>query len=264
MFISIQIKRIKSLILITIILIALENYLITFNAARANNDSPITPNDEFFEVAIDFFDINPEEYRLVVIGAVTNPLTLSLDEIKAMPVTSEIVRLTCVGYRPRVNNLTGVANFTGVKLSYILNLAEIDLEKAKDISFHTPDPEGYSTSLNTTEAFWEDVILAYEMNGVPLPKNQGFPLRIVCPRMFGYKWIKWIASINVTTFDYKGYWESLGFDDSPYVDIDLPIYYTLTSGNDTRRISWLGLEIFLPALITLTLFQLQQKKKRLQ
>jgi DMSO/TMAO reductase YedYZ molybdopterin-dependent catalytic subunit len=262
-------KRLQSLILILFVIFTFGYHLIYIETVRSNDEIPITPNDEFFKISIDYWDIDPETYNLVVTGQVNNPLNLSLDEIKALPVTSEIVRLTCINYKSGARDLTGVANWTGVKLSNILELAEINLEKTADISFHTLDLStgGYSTSLNTEEAYWDDVILAYEMNGEPLPKDHGFPLRLVCPRMFGYKWIKWVAYINVTTTDYKGFWENLGFDDSPYVDIEnLPIYYPLTSDNEVpstekQKISWFGFELFLTALITLTLTRLQKKKK---
>jgi DMSO/TMAO reductase YedYZ molybdopterin-dependent catalytic subunit len=193
-----------------------------------NEDIPITPNDEFFTESIDFFDIDPESYRLVVTGEVENPLNLTLEEIKAMPVTSQIARLTCVGYKLGGTDLTGVANWTGVRLFHILNKSKINLDTTVDISFHTPDlnPWAFSTSLTVEEAFWGDVILAYEMNGEPLPKAHGFPLRLVCPRFFGYKWIKWVAYINASTEDYLGFYENNNYPDSPYVDVDLPIYYS--------------------------------------
>ncbi len=217
------IREVRSIVISFLLIIALGNLLINI---KGNNDIPITPNDEFFIESVDYFDIEPDNYRLVVTGRVANPLNLSLEEIKAMPVTSEIVRLTCVAYSYGATSLTGVANWTGVRLLHILSLAQINYFTAKDISFHTPDfPRGYSTSLNVEEAFWGDVILAYERNGETLPTEHGFPLRLVCPRFYGYKWIKWVAYINVTTFDYRGYWESGAYNDTPYVDLSLPIYY---------------------------------------
>jgi len=206
--------------------------LMVFTSSPGIDEIPITSNEDFFVVSVDYFDIESETYTLQVKGAVKSNLNLTLDEIKNMPITSEIVRLTCISYRNGATSLTGVANWTGVKLSYILDLAEIDKTKANDVSFHTPDLStgGYSTSLNLEEAYWDDVILAYEMNGEPLPIEHGFPLRLVCPRFYGMKWIKWVTLINLTTIDYKGFWERLGYDDSPYVDISLPIYYPLENG----------------------------------
>jgi hypothetical protein len=57
------------------------------------------------------------------------------------------------------------------------------------------------------------VILAFEMNGVELPLDHGYPLRLVVPGKYGYKWVKWITHIEVIDYDYKGYWESRGWDD---------------------------------------------------
>lgn len=258
-----------------LLIISFGNLLII---ARGNNDIPITANDEFFIESVDFFDIEPTKYRLVVIGKVAKPLNLSLEEIQAMPVTSEIVRLTCVEYSFGATSLTGVANWTGVRLSHILSLAQINYSTAKDISFHTPAfPRGYSTSLSLEEAFWGDVILAYEMNGETLPTEHGFPLRLVCPRFYGYKWIKWVAYINVTTIDYRGYWERRAYNDTPYVDIFLPIYYSpvgsdipvpgFKSSESESYVSnsthWPSTELILPlATIIIVRFNMNRWKKR--
>ncbi len=258
---------VKPIIISFLLIVAFGNIMIE---VKSNEDIPITPNDEFFTEAIDFFDIDPDTYRLVVMGGVVNSLNLSLEEIKAMPVTSEIVRLTCIGYKSGATSLTGVANWTGVNLYYILNLAQINSDITLDISLYTPDlnPWAFSTSLSLEEAFWDDVILAYEMNGEPLPKEHGFPIRLVCPRFYGYKWIKWLAYINVTTKDYKGYYESNGYDDSPYVDISLPIYYSPTRSDisfpRSKSIPWLGLEILLStlAMITITRSVIRHRKER--
>ncbi|GAH46652.1 unnamed protein product [marine sediment metagenome] len=230
-------RKNSQIILFSIIIgIVLNNQLIISNS---DDEIPITSNEDFFTVAVDFFDINLETYRLVIGGEVYNPLNLSLDEIKTnFTVTSEIVRLTCIAYKFGETSTTGVANWTGVKLSEILDWAQINLDTAYDVVFHTPDLSsgGYSTSLTLDEAYWDDVILAYEMNGEPLPLLHGFPLRLVCPRFYGYKWIKWIASIDVITEDYLGYWESGGFyEDSPYVDESLQIYYPHTARINSNR-----------------------------
>ncbi|MFX0014067.1 MAG: molybdopterin-dependent oxidoreductase [Promethearchaeota archaeon] len=258
---------IKPVLISVLLFITFGNVLIK---VKVYDEIPITPNDEFFTTSIDYFDINPDDYRLVVMGEVRNPLNLSLAEIKVMPVTSEIVRLTCVDYISGATSLTGVANWTGVRLSHILNLAQIKYFSTKDIIFHTPDlsKQGYSTSLNLTEAFWGDVILAYEMNEEPLPTTHGFPIRLVCPRFYGYKWIKWVAYINVSSKDYEGFWESWGYEDSPYVFPELPIYYSpvgsditafsLTSGKSSH---WSGVIVPIVATIVLTFCMNYRKKK---
>ncbi len=257
-------------------------------SAPVRIESPITPNDEFFNTAIDFFELDQEAYRLTVVGDVYNSLSLSLSEIQSLPVTSEIVRLTCVDYKYGASSYTGVANWTGVKLSEILNLAEIKYETALDVIFRTPDhsKEGYTTSLTIEEAFWDDVILAYEMNGVPLPVEHGFPIRLVCPRFYGYKWIKWLTYIEVSPIDHTGYWESSGrYSDSPFVDIALPIYYNYTIAIDpntnsssieyytiltslpedtfTQRIPWLQIDYALIVLLIGSSFYNIQKRRKL-
>ncbi|MFW9854914.1 MAG: molybdopterin-dependent oxidoreductase [Candidatus Thorarchaeota archaeon] len=272
-------SEVKSTVICVLLIIVYWNFLFDVNG---NDDIPITPNDKFFTQSIDLFDIDPDSYRLEVSGEVANPLSLTLDEIKSMPVTSEIVRLTCVDYKQGALSLTGVANWTGVRLSHILNLSGINYLTAKDISFYTPDlsPYGYTTSLALEEAFWGDVILAYEMNGEILPKEHGFPIRLVCPRFFGYKWIKWITHINVTTIDYHGYWENRGYNDTPYVDVPLPIYYSpvgsdipipdVTSSesisNQSKSTRWPGMEIILPmlAIAAITRVKIDRRKGRQQ
>ena len=246
-------RKTKSLVILILIVFGLN---VGIQQIDADDEIPITPNDEFFTILTEeeVFDIDPDTYRLIVTGEVKNPLNLSLDDIKSMPVTSEIVRIVCIGYTFGATNLTGVANWTGVSLYHILNMSKINFDTAVDISFHTPDlnPWAFSTSLKPEEAFWGDVILAYEMNGVPLPKEHGFPLRLVVPRFYGYKWIKWLKYINVTTEDYLGFYPSNGdYDDSPYVDVDLQIYYSPVSSDHKipgSRTFWPGLEIFLFAI----------------
>ena len=264
-----------SSILLTVFLLSVFGFLIgtesfqSIDKTESEPKIPITSNDDFFTIAIDFFDIDPTTYRLIVTGEVYNPLSLTLDEIKAMPVTSEIVRLTCIGYKNGLTHLTGVANWTGVRLSYILDLAEINREKAVDITFQTADlsPKGYSTSLTIEEAYWDDVILAYEMNEEPLPKEHGFPLRLCAPRMYGYKWIKWVVYINVTTFDHLGYWENLGYDDSPIVDLsDFPTHYSTSPNTNvpesTRSTPWPFYELFLLALAAVSLRRMASRVQK--
>lgn len=257
------IQKIKPILISFLLSLAFCNVILV---VESNDDIPITPNDEFFTEAIDFFDINPDTYRLMVMGEVANPLNLTLEEIRAMPVTSEIVRLTCIGYKSGVTSLTGVANWTGVRLHHILNLSQINYDTVADISLHTPNlnPWAFSTSLNLEEAFWGDVILAYEMNGEPLPTKHGFPIRLVCPRFFGYKWIKWLSYINVTTKDYQGFYESNGYDDSPYVDISLPTYYSPIEADIpvSKSAPWPGLEILLSALSVLTITRFFSKYRK--
>jgi hypothetical protein len=91
-----------------------------------------------------------------------------------------------------------------------LDLAII-LPGANEVVFYAAD--GYSSSLTLEDATSEDVLLAYEMNSEVLPADHGYPIRLIAPGKAGYKWVKWITHIELVDYDYKGYWESRGWDD---------------------------------------------------
>jgi hypothetical protein len=80
--------------------------------------------------------------------------------------------------------------------------------------------DGYSSSITLDYAMQDDVILAYEMNGEVLPEEQGYPLRLVAPGKYGYKWVKWITHIELVDHDYRGFWESRGWSDDATILMD--------------------------------------------
>jgi hypothetical protein len=149
-------------------------------------------------------DINSDDWELLVNGLVENPMFLSYENITSITSKTETAKLKCV------EGPSGTAVWKGVKLKTILEQASPS-PVAKEVIFHAAD--GYTSSLTIDDATAEDVILAYEMNGEPLPADQGYPLRLVVPGKAGYKWVKWIERIEVVDYDYKGYWESRGWDD---------------------------------------------------
>jgi hypothetical protein len=170
-----------------------------------STQTEITPNDEFFVVSIGSSPYIEADYWLLEVnGLVDNPLFLTYENLTSFPITSEVVTLKCV------DGPTGTANWTGVKLNAILDMAGIKAN-ATEVIFYGAD--GYSSSLTIGDATSEDVILAYEMNGETLPRDHGFPARLVVPGKYGYKWVKWIVEIEVVDYDYQGYWESRGWDD---------------------------------------------------
>ncbi len=190
---------------IIIVLAAIFGLVIMSIVMNLVSQSEITPNDEFFVVKIsDSPVINTEDWWLLVDGLVNNPLNLKYEDITNQSAVSEIVTLKCV------DGPTGTANWTGVRLIDLLDLAEIK-ENATEVVFYGAD--GYSSSLTVEDASSSDVVLAYEMNGETLPTDHGYPVRLVAPGKYGYKWVKWITHIEVIDYDYKGYWESRGWDD---------------------------------------------------
>ena len=85
--------------------------------------------------------------------------------------------------------------------------------------------DGYSSDLTIEEARLSDVLICYEMNGSPLPPEQGFPVRMVVPDHWGYKWAKWVTDIEVVNYDAKGYWESHGWSDNAWISAPTDWYY---------------------------------------
>jgi len=147
-------------------------------------------------------EIDPEGYTLVVTGKVEKTLTLRYADLLGMEAEERLVDLPCV------EGWTETALWRGVRLSLLLDMAGV-LEDADNVVFASPG--GYTTSLTLADIQETDPLLAYEVNGAPLPEEQGFPVRLVVPGRLGYKWIKWVASIEVIEGEYRGYWESRGY-----------------------------------------------------
>lgn len=174
-------------------------------------EKELTPVERFFVLqkgGIPKVDVN--DWALSVDGSVEHPLKLTYDDLNGMPQFSEVVTLECYD-NTRGGDLVGTAIWTGVRVKTVLDKVGVK-ETAVKLLFHAAD--GYSTShaiQYVTER--NDVILALKMNEVNLPREHGYPLRLVAPGKYGYKWAKWITRIEVVDYDKKGYYESVGFPD---------------------------------------------------
>ncbi len=191
------------------LLAAVAIVLIAALTIRTTSEETITPNDRFFTVSIGSApNLSADSFSLRVDGEVVTPLNLSFDDILAMPAINETVTLRCV------TGESGTAVWKGVQLSDILNLTSLNAT-AKKVVFFCAD--GYDTSLTVEDSMRSDVILAYGMNGEDLPRDQGYPLRLVVPDEYGYKWAKWVTHIEVIDHDQLGYWESRGWNDNAHI-----------------------------------------------
>ena len=156
---------------------------------------PITPNDEFYTLGA--APEIPDDWRLIIDGAVEQPLSLTLDDIMAYPATTEMSTLECyyvVGPFLLVSN----ANWTGVRLNTILQQAR-PLAEAKSITFSALDfYEMGDFSLEEVQQR-DDILLAYAMNGEPLAPIQGFPLKLVLPGMAGFENVRWLKKITISS-----------------------------------------------------------------
>ncbi|HSE98638.1 MAG TPA: molybdopterin-dependent oxidoreductase, partial [Blastocatellia bacterium] len=165
----------------------------------------------FYEVSKNPFDplVDAGRWRLEVAGLVENPLSLSFDEIKAMPDVEQYATLECIDNKVG-GDLIGNAQWRGVQLRDVLQKAGLK-EGVRDLVLRASDD--YTDSIPPGRAMAEGTILAYEMNGEPLTASHGFPLRLIVPGIFGMKNVKWIKRIEAVDYDFKGYWQSRGWDD---------------------------------------------------
>jgi DMSO/TMAO reductase YedYZ molybdopterin-dependent catalytic subunit/thiosulfate reductase cytochrome b subunit len=163
---------------------------------RVNGYPPET--EEFHKLrAGDFMD-----WRLKVQGMVENPLELSLDQIKAMRKQTQITKHVCI------QGWTDIAEWSGVPMRDILKLCKPQ-KGAKYVMFHCydvyEDGTEFYAGLRTSDMRDKQTILAYEMNGEPLPLNHGAPIRLRQENKTGYKMAKWIRSIEfVDDFSHIG------------------------------------------------------------
>jgi DMSO/TMAO reductase YedYZ molybdopterin-dependent catalytic subunit len=155
--------------------------------------------------------IDASTYRLVIKGLVNQTVEYTYDEILVkFDNYQKVVTLYCVeGWSAKIL-------WEGFLVKDLLAEAGVDPE-AVALIFYAHD--GYSTSLPLEYINEKDIIVAYKMNDVVLPPERGFPLQLVAESRYGYKWIKWITTIEVTdNSNYLGFWESRGFPN----DAELP------------------------------------------
>lgn len=167
----------------------------------------ITPLEDFFVVDLGIKpDIDIEEWRLEVVGLVDNALMLTYEDVLGFPSVTQVTNLQCV-----MAGFEGTGEWTGVPLKTILKEAGYSASTLSVI-FYAADE--YSSSIPLEVALREDTILAYKMNGVTLPEEHGYPLRLVIPGKLGYKWVKWIVKVELVDYEYEGYWESRGYSNT--------------------------------------------------
>jgi len=161
---------------------------------------------------------NFADFRLIIDGMVKMPLSLTLDEIKAMPLRTQITMHNCD------EGWSAIGQWTGVPLAHLLKTAQL-MPEARYIVFHcmdemvrTPDNSGfYYESIDLFDAMHPQTILAYGMNGKALPVAHGAPLRLRVERQVGYKHAKYVTRIEATdrlthiAGGRGGFWEDRGY-----------------------------------------------------
>lgn len=161
-------------------------------------------------------------WRVAIGGRVKAPVTLTLDDIKAMPARTLRVTLECAGngraamslrYQsmPWVYEAVGTAEWTGTPLRHLLERAGLQ-DDAIEISFLGADrgfdrgtEHDYGRSLKRDVALGEDVLVVWAMNGAPLLPQHGFPLRMVVPGWYGMASVKWLNRIEALATPFQGF-----------------------------------------------------------
>jgi DMSO/TMAO reductase YedYZ molybdopterin-dependent catalytic subunit len=180
-------------------------------------DSLLTPNDRFFLVGhYGFPAVDAAAWTLSVTGQVRRPLTLTLDQIKARPRREVVYTLECSGNHgfPFMVGGIGTARWAGTPLAPVLEEAGIR-EGGIEVVFHGADTgeeqirdvkvqSAFARSLSVADATRPEMLLCYEMNGEPLPRENGFPVRLIAPGWYGVANVKWLSRIEVLDTRYMG------------------------------------------------------------
>ena len=171
--------------------------------------SEITATDLFYRV-----DINPvpptvdaNSWRLVINGLVSRPLTITYEQLKAMPSVPQIATLECISNKI-ANDFIGTAIWNGIRLKDLLEKSGVK-PNAKYIVFRCAD--GYDVGIPLERGLQEGSILAYGMNGETLDAKHGYPVRAIIPGLYGMMNPKWITEIELIDGIYEGYWQKKGW-----------------------------------------------------
>ena len=182
----------------------------------------ITPTEHFFvrsHMSKPVVDV--AAWRLSLDGLVSNPLTWSMEDIKKLPAVEMVAVLECAGngrafYKPGLPGMqwtgggVGNARWRGVRLADVLKGAGVKPE-GKYVSFNGADqPLGtqpdFIRAIPLKKSLDPDTLLAFEMNGEPIPVAHGFPLRLIVPGWAGDNWSKWVTNMSVLDKEFEGFW----------------------------------------------------------
>jgi DMSO/TMAO reductase YedYZ molybdopterin-dependent catalytic subunit len=146
---------------------------------------------------------DPHTWDFRVIGLVEEPVRLIYEEVRALPKSEIIADFHCVTTWSRLNN-----RWEGVRVNDLMKLVRLKPEARFVI---VSCDGGYTTNLPLHEFLDETTILAYRHDGRELEPDHGFPLRLVVPKLYGWKSAKWIRALEFTAEDQRGFWEVRGY-----------------------------------------------------
>ena len=190
---------------------------------------PITPGGlHYLLIHYDIPAVDPEEWRLEIAGNVEREVSLTLDDLRARPAAEIPVTMECAGNgrarlaprpisQPWLSEAVGTGWWRGAPLRALLEEAG-HRDGSLEVLFTGLDrgveggvEQDYERSVPLVEALRDEVVLAYELNGAPLPPQHGFPLRLVVPGWYGMTNVKWLSRITVLDRPFDGYQQERGY-----------------------------------------------------
>ncbi|HEX6355185.1 sulfite oxidase [Actinophytocola sp.] len=195
---------------------------------EALRDDLTPPGLHYLLVHYDIPFVDPASWRLTIGGHVYSPIELDLAALTARPRVETVVTLECAGNgrarllprpvsQPWLDEAVGTARWAGTPLAPLLRESGL-LDGAVDVVFTGHDhgtergvEQDYQRALPIEEALGSDVLLAYEMNGAPLPPQHGAPVRLVVPGWYGMTHVKWLRDITVLASRFTGYQNAVAY-----------------------------------------------------
>jgi DMSO/TMAO reductase YedYZ molybdopterin-dependent catalytic subunit len=190
---------------------------------------PLTPIGlHYLLIHYDIPQVDVQTWRLAVDGRVRAELSLDLDAIRALPSHEVVATMECAGNgrarlaprpvsQPWLLEAVGTGRWRGARLRDLLDQAGADPEAAEvlftglDRGIENDEEQFFQRSLTLADAALPDVLLAYELNGVPLPPQHGFPLRLLVPGWYGMANVKWLTRITLLAEPFTGYQQARGY-----------------------------------------------------
>jgi DMSO/TMAO reductase YedYZ molybdopterin-dependent catalytic subunit len=186
-------------------------------------DGPFTPADQFFTTQHHGHPvIDPATFALQVSGLVAHPQSFSLAQLKTMRSAELVFGFECSGNRGPLQGLAGNGRWTGVPLKAVLDQAGVQ-PQAREFVFLGADhgeeevefrgkieklDQQYGRSLSREQALSGEPLLAYALNGEPLTRGQGSPLRLLVPGWYGVANVKWLSNIHIQEDAYLGKYQA--------------------------------------------------------
>jgi DMSO/TMAO reductase YedYZ molybdopterin-dependent catalytic subunit len=176
----------------------------------------------------DIPQVDAETWRLEVDGRIDTELSLDLNALRALPAHEVVATMECAGNgrarldprpvsQPWLLEAVGTGRWRGVRLRELLDRAGVRADTAEvlftglDRGIENGEEQFFQRSLTLADAGEPDVLLAYELNGVPLPPQHGFPLRLLVPGWYGMTNVKWLTRITLLAEPFTGYQQAHGY-----------------------------------------------------